>query len=127
MSNSGYYRDRKPTWWLRCGDDFIDIDKIRGDDTLCQVLTLPPGDYHLGVGSIKDGVRAEFTIGTYAVKYFKGPVKVDVIAADQECFDQKCVFFLTSEMLREIDAQTSNRSAFVRQAVAHYLNQVNRS
>lgn len=47
MSNTGYHRNGKPTWWARVGsgDDatFVRIPWTRGDDYLDCVVDLPPG------------------------------------------------------------------------------------
>lgn len=46
MSNSGYHRCAKPTWWMRYTDldhrgDFIAIPRVRGDERLVVTVTLP--------------------------------------------------------------------------------------
>lgn len=47
MSNTGYHKNGRPTWWARTGsgDDaqFLDIPEVRGDRHLDCVVDLPPG------------------------------------------------------------------------------------
>lgn len=34
MSNTRYHASGKPCWWIRIGDTFLDIPRVRGDEYL---------------------------------------------------------------------------------------------
>jgi hypothetical protein len=63
QSNSGYHRSGKKTWWVRIGDRFLDIPKVRGDQYLsCEVDVHPGTKVQIGVGRRdRDGVRETVT------------------------------------------------------------------
>ena len=50
-------------WWLRKESDFIRLPKrVRGDEALDLVVQLEPGDYVLGVGPARGGVREDIEV-----------------------------------------------------------------
>lgn len=70
MSNSGYHRGGKPTWWARVDSTFAKFQMVRGDSKLDQAATIElPGDgiytLNCGAGKGKDGVRDEDKIVAY--------------------------------------------------------------
>jgi hypothetical protein len=50
-------------WWLRKDSDFIRLPKrVRGDEPLDLVVQLEPGEYILGVGPARGGVREDIEV-----------------------------------------------------------------
>lgn len=85
MSNSGYHRSGKPTWWARVGDTFARFGQHRGDSKINAWGTISlecDGIYtmDMGVGKGKDGCREKDTI--VAVTNSEGESIAEYIGAD---------------------------------------------
>jgi len=69
LSNSGYHRCGQPNWWVRIGDRFFDIGRIRGDEKLSVEVEVERHEteqivIHYGVGqsSGRDSVRGSMKV-----------------------------------------------------------------